>query len=315
MEKKFITKAQMDQRKGRSGRTKAGFCYKLYTKKDEEHSIDFPEPEIKKVDLKNICLTLLKLGSEIDSKDFNVEKTIKMFTEFIEPPREDYIVDGFDFSYKFNLINSDNKLSGIGQLITETHLDLTDGLTLLYAYNTNYHVFRKVFKIICICSFLKTGPEDLFYLDVNKNTKKQILEQLSADSYNSEHVLLLQIYKYIEETPGTNIFNIELFNQIEQVYQNQVNKLVKIYDKYAINFSNVSKEDAETNIIYSFNYGFKESRAFKSGGIFKFNDLVCNLDKAFFNYEKYASIVFYSNINVNGKLNISIISPYLFVEQ
>lgn len=153
MEKRFITKAQMDQRKGRSGRTKSGFCYKLYTKKDEEEAVDFPEPEIKKVDLKNICLTLLKLGTEIDSKDFNVEKTIKMFTEFIEPPREDYIVDGFDFSYKFNLINSDNKLSGIGQLITETHLDLTDALTLLYAYNTNYHVFRKVFKIICICSF------------------------------------------------------------------------------------------------------------------------------------------------------------------
>jgi len=237
-----------------------------------------------------------------------------MFTEFIEPPSEAFIVDGFDFLYKSKLIDSNNKLSGIGQLIVETRLDLTDALTLLYAHNTNYHVFRKVFKIICICSFLKTGPEDLFYLDVNKNTKKQILEKLSVDSYNSEHVLLLHIFKYMEETPGENVFNIELFNQIQQIYQNQINKLIKIYDKYAIKFGNVSKEDAETNIIYSFNYGFKESRAFKSGDNFKFNEQVCNLDKALFSFNKYSSIIFYSNINVNGKLNISIISPYLFTE-
>ena len=114
MEKRFITKAQMTQRKGRAGRTKAGFCYKIYTPKDEENAVDFPEPEIKKIDLKNVCLSLLTMGTKINSGDFDVEKTIKMFTEFIEPPLEDFIVDGFDFSYKNGLIGSNNKLSNIG---------------------------------------------------------------------------------------------------------------------------------------------------------------------------------------------------------
>lgn len=314
MEKRFITKAQMTQRKGRAGRTKAGFCYKIYTPQDEENTGDFPEPEIKKIDLKNVCLSLLTMGTKINSGDFDVEKTIKMFTDFIEPPLEDFIVDGFDFSYKNGLIGSNNKLSNIGQLVVETRLDLTDALTLLYAYNTNYHVFRKVFKIICICSFLKTGPDDLFYADVDKNKKTSIIEKLLGDSYNSEHILLLQIYNYIKETPDESIFNLELFNQIKPIYKNQITKLVKIYDRYAIKFGNINKDDTETNIIYSFNYGFKESRAFKSDNQFKFNGLVCNLDKAIFDFNKYSSIIFYSNINISGKLNISVISPYLFKE-
>ena len=45
------------------------------------------------------------------------------------------------------------------------------------------------------------------------------------------------IYQYIEEKPDESLFNKDLFKQIEQVYKNQVNKLVSMYDKYN-NFGN-----------------------------------------------------------------------------
>ena len=157
MRKNFITQAQMTQRKGRAGRTKPGLCYHLYTPKEQEDSLIFPEPEIKRIDIKNTCLSLLKLcGDTLQSKktDCTVEQTINMFTHFIEPPGEKFITNGFDFAFSNGLLGPDNKLNQIGKLVIESRLDVMDGLALLYAWNISSLVFKDVFKIITICSFL-----------------------------------------------------------------------------------------------------------------------------------------------------------------
>ena len=317
MIKSLITKAQMVQRKGRAGRTKAGYCYKLYTPKDEETAPDFPDPEIRKVDLKNVCLSMLKLGTQINSGDFNVEKTIQMFTEFIEPPLQSYITDGFNFIIENGLTDSEFKLSHIGNLIVESRLDVTDGLSLIYAWNIDSQVFKIVFNIICICSFLKSGPEDFFYKDVDDEIKNKLLKKLVKDSSNSEHILLYKMFKYIENNLDKSIFNVELFKNIKKIYDSQIEKITSLYEKFNIVLSqDINKEDEDTNIIKSINYGYKSNRAFRSKGDFKYNGLKCNLDKSTINFtsDKFISIIFYSNILINGKFNVSIISPYLLEE-
>ena len=77
---------------------------------------------------------------------------------------------------------------------------------------------------------------------------------------------------------------------------------------------NIKQDETELNIIYSFNFGFKEWRAFKSGGEFKFNGMTCDISKSPFDFNKFSSIIFYTNIYVSNKFNVSIISPYLFTE-
>ncbi len=311
MSKHFITKAQMSQRKGRAGRTKSGYCYKLYTPKQEEDSIDFPDPEIKQIDLKNVCVSLMKIGSQINKTDFTVKQTIQMFNEFIEPPSEPYLTDGFDFNINNGLISDQEVLTQIGQLIVESRLDVMDGLALLYAHNISSTAFKKVFKIICICSYIKSGPEDFFYEDVKPDTKTNILNRFKKTSSDSEHILLYQIFKFIESDLNESIFNLELYKQIEQIYSNQVDKMLKIYSRYNIEISGIKKQDLDTNVICAFNYGYKSNRAFRRGQIYKFDNLTCNLDRVVFDYSKYQSIIFYSNVLVNGKFNIGICSPYL----
>ncbi len=316
MTKNFITKAQMVQRKGRAGRTKSGYCYKLYVPKDEETAPDFPAPEIKKVDLKNVCLSLLKLGTQINSGNFNIENTIQLFTEFIEPPSQSYITDGFDYIISNGLVDSEFKLSDKGNLIVESRLDVADGLSLIYAWNISSLVFKKVFKIICICSMIKSGPEDFFFHDIDEKDKEKILKNMIKESSNSEHLLLYNIYKYIENTPDESIFNLELFKSIERIYTNQIDKLTNLYEKFNIIIPDIKKDDMDTNVIKSINYGYKFNRAFRSQNEYKYNGLTCNLDKSVikFTTEKYVSIIFYSNILVNGKFNVGIISPYLLEE-
>ncbi len=303
----------MPQRKGRAGRTKPGYCYKLYTPSQEENSIDFPLPEIKEVDLKNVCLSLMKIGSDISKTNFSVEQTIEMFMEFIEPPQESNITDGFDFALKSGLIEKIEEkfvLSQIGNLVIDSRLDVMDGMALLYAWNISSVIFKRVFKIICICSQIKSGPEDFFFEDINPETKTNILNRFKKHSANSDHILLYLIYRYIESVPNESIFNLELAKEIERIYENQIDKLTRLYDKYNIVLE-VKKKDSDTNIICSFNYGYKSVRAFRRGSEFKFNGLTCNLDKSIFDFKSYSSLIFYTNVLVNGKFNIGICSPYL----
>lgn len=320
MRKNFITQAQMTQRKGRAGRTKPGVCFHLYTPQEETNTIKYPEPEIKCIDLKNTCLSLMKICSKINHIDSNksqtsnckVDDTLNMFLHFIEPPEKQYLLNGFNFAYTNKLIENNNELSEIGQLVLESRLDIMDGLSLLWAYNISELVFRNVFKIISICSYLKSGIDDLFHIDVNKQQKKNILSKLIVESFHSEHILLLNLYKYIDTHKNLGIFDLELFDEITNIYSKQIEKIEKIYSKYNIKLLEVKKNDFETNIINSFGYGYKSNRAFKSSKGFKYNNKLIDLSKSLVEFKHTTnSIIFYSNLNWSGRLNVMICSPYL----
>jgi HrpA-like RNA helicase len=315
MEKHIITKAQMSQRKGRSGRTKPGICYHLYTPKQEEEAEDFPPPEILKEDMKNLCVSLLKLGSDLNAGNFTVEDTIKMFTDFIEPPLQAYITDGFNFNIDNNIIGPDMKLSKIGDLISETRLDVMDALSLLYAYNISQSVFKEVFKIVCIQSYLKHGINDFFYDNITENQKQDIIQNLSEDISNSEHLLLLNIYEYIDANKDETLFELGLFHSIRRLFSSQITKITKMYEKYNILLENenITKEANSINIhiIHSINYGYKYNRAIGLGSRYIYNNMICDLSKGSLQFVKIPSIIFYTNLFVNNKLNIMICSPYL----
>ena len=317
MTKNIITKAQISQRKGRSGRTKKGYCFHLYTEEENTKAIDFPDPEIKKIDIKNVCLSMLKLGEELN-KDFTSEETIKMLTEFIEPPQQNFIEDGFGFLLDNGCIE-DNKISHIGKLIAASRLDITDGLCLVYAYSINRDVFYKVFNIICIYSLLKKSIDDLFFDDIDIRKKNEIIKNLSRNCDNSEHLLLYNIYKEIEENKNNNkVFNVKLFHDIKRSYESQKHRVHQLYHQFKPLIKtkeNVSRELSNKNIILSFNYGFKnyvakKKGAEKKGGVFVFNKTPCEL-KSTLKFDNFKAIIFYLNVFVSGKLNLNIISPYI----
>jgi len=63
-----VTKAAAKQRRGRAGRTRPGVCYKLFTRDQERNMASFPVPEIKRVPLESILLSVKAAREDEDVK-------------------------------------------------------------------------------------------------------------------------------------------------------------------------------------------------------------------------------------------------------
>jgi len=67
----WVSKAAGRQRRGRAGRTQPGICYKTYTRKQEKGMLDFSVPEILRVSLNNVCLSVKAARENEDVQVFS----------------------------------------------------------------------------------------------------------------------------------------------------------------------------------------------------------------------------------------------------
>jgi RNA helicase HrpA len=103
-----ISKASGNQRKGRAGRTRAGTCYRLYTRKDFENRPLFTTEEIFRTDLSEVVLRMADLG-------------ISAFEEFdfIAPPNREGLIAAIETLNLLDALLPDRSLSKIGKMMTE----------------------------------------------------------------------------------------------------------------------------------------------------------------------------------------------------
>lgn len=108
-----ISKASAEQRRGRAGRTREGWCYRLVTEKDYERFPPQSYPEVLCRSVVDIVLLLLEVG---------VDNPLQF--DFIDPPSEDSLSDALFQLLLYGMVDDALQLTPLGKQMAAFPVDM-----------------------------------------------------------------------------------------------------------------------------------------------------------------------------------------------
>ena len=119
----WASQAACKQRRGRAGRVRAGTCYKLYTRKAESNMAQRPDPEIRRVPLEQLCLSVKSMQGINDVANF--------LANTITPPESIAVEGALSFLHRVGALDHD-KLTGLGRYLSMIPADLRCAKLMVY---------------------------------------------------------------------------------------------------------------------------------------------------------------------------------------
>ncbi|KAL8767015.1 MAG: hypothetical protein Q9209_006369 [Squamulea sp. 1 TL-2023] len=122
LEEVWASRAACKQRRGRAGRVRAGKCYKLYTRNTENRMVERPEPEIKRVPLEQLCLSVKATG---------VIDVPKFLESALTPPDTSAVGTATELLRRIGALEN-NELTALGRYLSMIPADLRCGKLMVY---------------------------------------------------------------------------------------------------------------------------------------------------------------------------------------
>ncbi|KAI0914032.1 DEAD/DEAH box helicase [Ustulina deusta] len=141
LEETWASRAACKQRRGRAGRVQAGTCYKLYTASLEERMAERPEPEIRRVPLEQLCLSVRAMGTR-DIGGF--------LSRTPTPPAITAVENAVKLLQRMGALDGD-ELTALGQQLAMIPADLRCGKLMVYGA-----IFGCLDESITIAAILST---------------------------------------------------------------------------------------------------------------------------------------------------------------
>ncbi|KAJ9637746.1 putative ATP-dependent RNA helicase ucp12 [Coniosporium tulheliwenetii] len=122
LEEVWASRAACKQRRGRAGRVRAGKCYKLYTRNAEMKMAERPEPEIRRVPLEQLCLSVKAMG---------VKNVAAFLAGALTPPESLAVEGAIELLGRMGAIDGE-EMTALGRHLATIPADLRCGKLLIY---------------------------------------------------------------------------------------------------------------------------------------------------------------------------------------
>ena len=255
-----ISKNSALQRAGRAGRESPGICYRLYTQEEYKNFLDQTEPEILRINLRNISLQLFSIGYSNFSE-----------LNFIDKPPPENFTSALDDLISYGALDKeDKKITSLGKKMSILPMDPIYSLILINALNEQY---RDVFDdIVAIISVLQS--DNIYYNPNNLREKIEKIRERYLDPI-SDHLSLKNIFNEYKKANNKEKFckenflndkalakSMEIYKQIksylEKIFLNefnqkeinsQIEQKIEEIDKYLDKIKNKNNNENKDELI------------------------------------------------------------------
>ncbi|KAI3639511.1 hypothetical protein MIR68_002526 [Amoeboaphelidium protococcarum] len=173
----WISQASAKQRAGRAGRTQSGYCFRLYSEEEYDGLNEYTVPEIMRVSLDQVILSMKKMDLGIDPYNF----------QFVEPPPIDHIDYSLKLLHGVDALDSVGQLTPIGYMLAMLPVDVIIGKMLLMS-----SVFDVVEPVLIMAAALSLQQSPL--LNAADLTPEQVASRSSLYSLHGDPFTLLNVY-------------------------------------------------------------------------------------------------------------------------
>ena len=223
--KQYSTQAQIKQRCGRTGRTNAGYCVRIYSKGQWNQMEQFPQPTIK---TENFTSNLLDIvGMKLTG---NLENGLALVQEMIEPPEKPYLKHAINNLYYLGLMYKDGYLTPIGKIARKFN-KIEPELGLMVLAST---AFKCTYEVAVIAAMMSIGPLDQWVSEPDEHNKFRTKHDYITDmrrwsrefyDYGDPFVMLAMYMEYYESK------NKDKWCREHGVHSGNMNMLETRYDR------------------------------------------------------------------------------------
>lgn len=164
---------------GRAGRTKPGFCYRLYSKQRFDAMDDFTLPELLRIPLTELCL---------HARIMTTTTITDYLSKALQPPPISTINHSIRLLKTIGALNEKEDVTELGYRLVDLPVDVQLGKMLLYSI-----LLKCLDPVLTIVSALSV--KDPFVLNFDGESSSSLSRKTLADNSCSDLMVFIKLYQ------------------------------------------------------------------------------------------------------------------------